>query len=87
MSRLPWLALCAAIISTAAHGQQLDCADFQRNPDGSWSPLRQMTIPNLNGGRVSMGPSVTFKEGTKFVGVDLGSILNRQCPRQETVGH
>jgi hypothetical protein len=34
-----------------------------------------------------MGPGVTFKEGVKFVRVDLGAILNRQCPRPETVGH
>jgi hypothetical protein len=87
MHRLLWLAVCIAMISTTAHAQQLDCADFVRNPDGSWSPARQMTIPNLNGGRVSMGPGVTFKEGAKFVGVDLGAILDRQCSRPETVVH
>jgi len=79
MSRLVWLAVCMAITYTAAHAQQFNCADFQRNPDGSWSPVRQMTILNDNGGRVSMVPGVTFKEGTKFVGVDYGAILNRQC--------
>jgi len=86
MSRLPWLALCAALIGTAADAQELDCADFHRNPDGSWSPSRQMTIPNLNGGRVSMGPGVTFKAGEKFVGVDLGAVLDRQCPRVDAAG-
>jgi hypothetical protein len=76
--RVAWsvLALCAlfgtTLVPAAAHG--LTCSDFVRNPDGSWSPVRVIT---LNG--VTMGPGVAFSPGVAFGGVDLATILNRQC--------
>jgi hypothetical protein len=53
----------------------LTCFDFQRNPNGSWSPMHPIQI---NG--VGMGPSVAFNPGVAFGGVDLATALNQQCP-------
>jgi hypothetical protein len=70
--------LCAAgiapVIARAQTQAPLTCADFQRNPNGSWSPVRAVT---LNG--VMMGPGVAFTPGVLFGGVDLATILNQQC--------
>jgi len=70
-------ALCViGFIPAVASAQtvNLTCADFKRNPDGSWSPVRPVT---LNG--VTMGPGVAFTPGVSFGGVDLGSLLNQKC--------
>ena len=61
--------------AAVAQNALLTCSDFARNPDGSWSPVRPVFI---NG--VTMGPGVRFMPGVSFGGVDLASILNRQCP-------
>lgn len=53
----------------------LTCADFQRNADGSWSPLHPVTINGVTMG----GPGVQFREGVSFGGVDLAAALNKQC--------
>jgi hypothetical protein len=71
-------ALCfagLAPVAAIAQNAPLTCADFARNPDGSWSPLVPVTI-----GAVTMGPGVRFTPGVSFGGIDLASILNRQCP-------
>lgn len=70
-------ALCLAglvPITASAQNRPLTCADFVRNPDGSWSPVVPVF---LNG--VTMGPGVSFRPGVSFGGIDLASVLNRQC--------
>jgi hypothetical protein len=62
-------------VAAAAQNGPLTCSDFSRNPDGSWSPVRPIFI---NG--VTMGPGVRFTPGVQFGGVDLASILIKQCP-------
>jgi hypothetical protein len=71
-------ALCFASVtagSASAQNRPLTCADFVRNPDGSWSPVAPVLIKG-----VTMGPGVAFRPGVSFGGVDLASILERQCP-------
>ena len=58
-----------------AQNAPLTCSDFSQNPNGSWSPVRPVTV---NG--VTMGTGVQFMPGVLFGGVDLGSALNQQCP-------
>jgi hypothetical protein len=60
--------------SIAQVGTPLRCSDFVRNSNGSWSPVRPVTI---NG--VTMGPGVAFAPGVAFGGVDLAAVLNQQC--------
>jgi hypothetical protein len=60
--------------TVASTQSTLTCADFVRNPNGSWSPVRPIT---LNG--ITMGPGVAFMPGVAFGGIDLASVLNQQC--------
>jgi hypothetical protein len=72
-------ALCfVGLISGAASAQSqttVNCADFTRNPDGSWSPVKPVQL-----GGITMGPGVRFTPGVLFGGVDLASALNQHCP-------
>lgn len=62
--------------SVSSSATPLTCADFQHNPDGSWSPLHPVTINGVTMG----GPGVKFTVGVAFGGVDLAAALNKQCP-------
>jgi hypothetical protein len=64
----------AVAASQSSAQATLKCSDFVRNPNGSWSPVRPIT---LNG--ITMGPGVAFTPGVSFGGVDLATILNQQC--------
>jgi hypothetical protein len=61
--------------SVSSSATPLTCADFQHNPDGSWSPLHPVTINGVTMG----GPGVKFTVGVAFGGVDLAAALNNQC--------
>jgi hypothetical protein len=50
------------------------CSDFERNPDGSWSPIREV---NING--VVIGTGAAINLGTSFGGIDLAQTLNERC--------
>lgn len=52
----------------------LTCGDFQRNPNGSWSPRVGVTI---NG--ISMGPGVAFNRGVAIGGIDVAALLDQKC--------
>lgn len=54
------------------------CADFTHNSDGSWSPLRPVTIRS-GGTTATLAPGVSFNAGVSFGGVDVAAILNRRC--------
>jgi hypothetical protein len=58
----------------------LSCGDFDRNPDGSWSPVREVTV---NG--VTLGTGAPINQGMSFGGIDLAATLNERCqPLVET---
>jgi hypothetical protein len=52
----------------------LTCADFQKYPDGSWSPTRPVHI-----GKWLITPGVYVRPGDFIGGYDLGSALERSC--------
>ena len=54
------------------------CDPFQKNPDGSWSPLRQVVIAGPNG-PVTVSPGMSFWSGVAFMGIDLALRLEQQC--------
>ena len=54
------------------------CSNFRHNSDGSWSPLRPITIRTDNT-TATLAPGVSFGTGASFAGVDLAAALNRQC--------
>ena len=51
---------------------------FQRNADGSWSCIRDVTL-NGPGGRIQVPAGKTFQRGMMFMGVDLARFLDRQA--------
>jgi hypothetical protein len=78
------LAIASSALAQGTFSQQpaqggpmvpLTCGDFQRNPNGSWSPLHPVTVNGVTMG----GPGVAFTEGVSFGGVDLAATLNKQC--------
>ena len=56
------------------------CNAFRRNPDGSWTCLRPVTIKGPHG-EVSIGPGASFQPGTQMMGLDVGAWLNANCGR------
>lgn len=65
---------CLAGIASAQTQVTISCADFARNPDGSWSPVKPFTL-----GGITMGPGVKFTPGVLFNGLDFASALNQHC--------
>ena len=77
------LAIAAAMAlpaqaQTAPGANTLKCVDFRRNPDGSWSPMREVTIRYPNG-IVSLGPPASFPASGTYMGLPLAQMLNQKC--------
>ena len=70
--------LLSLTIITASHAQQIPCDQFRANQDGSWTPVRAMTIRAANG-EITVTPAVSFRAGIAFMGIDLGSVLDQNC--------
>jgi hypothetical protein len=59
----------------------VSCSDFRLNADGSWSPVRKVTIIGPHG-PFSAGPDEIFRiqlQGTTNYGVKVAQILNESC--------
>ncbi len=56
----------------------LECGDFQRNADGSWSTVRETIVASLHG-PYTVGPGRVFKPGESFMGVDVAAGLRQEC--------
>ena len=54
------------------------CANFTHNSDGSWTPLKPVTI-RAGDTKATLEPGVDFTTGTTYGGVDVAAILNRRC--------
>ena len=54
------------------------CANFKHNSDGSWSPLRPITISSGDT-KATLQPGASFTTGATYGGVDLAAELNRRC--------
>jgi hypothetical protein len=54
---------------------QLNCANFQRNTNGSWTQRTPVTVD----GKTSGAAGSRLKPGTMAGGTDLGAALDRQC--------
>jgi hypothetical protein len=53
---------------------QLRCADFQKNPDGSWSAVRVVTV-----GASTISPGVSFIRGVVISRVSIAQQLDGRC--------
>jgi hypothetical protein len=67
-------------MTTRTLNTSLDCADFQQNADGSWSPVHDVIVATPNG-PVTAHPDTQFREGGYFMGRDVGWALNRDCKK------
>src|SRR5579862_601915 len=52
------------------------CADFTHNSDGSWSPLRPVSISSGDT-KATLQPGTSFNTGATYAGVDVAAVLNR----------
>jgi len=54
------------------------CSDFTHNNDGTWSPLRPVTI-RTGDTQATLQPGVSITTGATYGGVDVAAELNRRC--------
>jgi hypothetical protein len=59
--------------------KQFPCEAFVKNPDGSWTPLRDVNIRLPDGYVMTVGPAATFIPGKVALGPDVGSVIEREC--------
>jgi len=83
MRRSLAIALVALCLGTPALAQSgvLPCDAFQKNPDGSWSAMRAISI--FAGGRnLPIREGARFKPGAAFLGTDIAEQLDQTCPAE-----
>jgi hypothetical protein len=68
------VAFALALPQIAAAQQQPNCADFQRNTDGSWSPTHTFTAQG-----VMLHPGWRFFPGQVYGTTDVVGMLNQYC--------
>ena len=56
------------------------CGDFQRGPNGSWTVLRPTTISP--GVQLNLAPGQTFAKNQFVSGVEVTTVLDRNCGNQ-----
>jgi hypothetical protein len=64
--------------SRQAFAQELRCGSFRRNPLGSWSATRPVTLRGPYG-KISVGRGRTFNRGVYYKGLDLVALLEQRC--------
>jgi HdeA/HdeB family len=73
------IAVQASGMTTGAQAQKTDlpCDSFVKNSDGSWTAIRDAYIPGPN---VKAREGATFSPGRIFLGTDLATRLDAECP-------
>lgn len=64
-----------------APSEWLRCADFQRNPDGSWTAKRETPVA-LPGGTPTIHANTVLPANGTYMGVQFGYVLDRECGRR-----
>jgi hypothetical protein len=72
------LVMPLSIAGSAFAQEDFTCEDFQHNEDGSWAPLKDMTIAAPNG-QIELGPGVSLTVGLPILDLDLAAALNEKC--------
>ena len=75
------MALSAVGLSTATQAQSivLPCEDFIKNPDGSWTPQRDVPVAGL-GRKLTLRQGGALAPGAAILSVDFAGLLDQQCP-------
>jgi hypothetical protein len=67
------------LLSSATRAQEaITCSGFERHEDGSWSPLKTITIRGPNR-EARFEPGMRLRAGEVTQGVDLGGLLDVMC--------
>lgn len=56
----------------------MDCSEWQRNPDGSWTAAKDVTLATPNG-QTTVASGTSFRPGSYLMGVDVAYALKREC--------
>ena len=75
---LPSRAQPAAYIFPELRAQGVFCADFRKNPLGSWTPLRKVTIIGPSG-PFTVEPDEIFSLDSTVMSVNIAAILDERC--------
>jgi len=77
---VPSAVLAQAIPGIKTEAGPASCVDFQKNSDGAWTPVKNITVYTDNcSTRVAAG-TFSFQPGLLiFCNADVGSALNRLC--------
>ena len=59
--------------------QESPCSAFKKNPNGSWTCIKPVTISKPDGGQVSLSPGITITRGVSFMGLDVAKWLDENC--------
>ena len=68
----------AAYIFPELRAQGVSCADFRKNPLGSWTPLRKVTIVGPSG-PFTVEPDEIFSLDPTVMSVNIAAILDERC--------
>jgi hypothetical protein len=64
-------------------GAPAECSDFQKNPNGSWTPTKDITISASGCTLVIGAGQVSFQPGMPAAcGADIGFALNQKCGKR-----
>ena len=50
--------------------------EYQKNPDGSWTCVKNSDITTNTGRIIRIAPGTTFKKDTRFLGLDIVKALD-----------
>lgn len=59
--------------------KRIPCDAFKKQDDGSWSPTRDVNVELPDGNVLTVGPAARFTPGRSIRGLDLGTVLEREC--------
>ncbi len=58
---------------------QFSCDAFQKNPDGTWTCIKPVTVQIPVGGELKFHPGMTFRKGERYDGIDVATLLDQKC--------
>ncbi len=57
---------------------QFPCDAFQKNPDGTWTCIKPVTVQTPMG-ELKFLPGMTFRKGAQYDGIDVATLLDQKC--------
>jgi HdeA/HdeB family len=70
--------VCLIQSAQSANAQGVPCADFVRNPDGSWTAANNVAFPGP-GRAINLRQGSVMKPGMVILGTDVAATLNAEC--------